>query len=460
MALLLGDDMPPQLVAEIPKKSPNNSAMASSIKGAHCRPSEGIMQPAYPGNRQPARRYANVAAHRTAYWLGAEPVAPLLFDGDPAAANGRYDQAQDYYRANALLPRYADGPGYPPPYDFQPQGPAAPYPNFPFVPLYAPAQLGNNQQAQPGPLAGFAPNNYTQQVPAANVGDAVNMANIGPPRPRPQPIGDQIMDRIQAGQALVVYSIDMFFQVLHANGPRRERLTIKSDTDPEWVRKQVCEKMRLDPLTADLGFKTSRDKARDAPWAFNSKEQVLEAIACICQAKSRARTRENDLFIKTWYVFRTLIVLTAALTPSQAQPNPGYPTPGGSVKRGKAQSTALRVGGIATTTSKMLELEDKLRCQNKTCNTPGKAGVDKFCCIDRDGTHVWVCPEVRSFWASCMAADPENVTVNHPPATLKFDHVRSKKRRLTLLPLSQTSRSYQRQLRQAPPRFGREHRSH
>ncbi|KZV93990.1 hypothetical protein EXIGLDRAFT_835305 [Exidia glandulosa HHB12029] len=365
----------------------------------------------YPGDQQPAQPYGNVATHRAAWWLGMENVQPPLFAGDPRVNPAYHDAAEAYYRTNRALPPLPPPPVAPPRVPAPPHGDWDPPAQYHPAPAqgWPPHGAGHYQQpvprppAQPRPRApGPVPN---QHPPAAGEARMVR-------RPRPVPIGDILLDNAIAGVPAVIWKVDVHVPVVRKNVELRERLALPSNMSPTDFRAEVCRKMGLDYDAANLGFKTSKDRVKDAPRPFNTEADVREAISCIAMARSRTRTATVDLHIID------LDKTSAAAAASAAAKQRG----------GRAQSTVHRSGGIATSTTKLNELEEKLLCHGGGCKTPRDDGK-KFCLVDREGKHIPVSLEARIFWASRMAADPENVTVDHPPATLNFDHRRSQTRK-------------------------------
>lgn len=282
------------------------------------------MHPQYPGNQQPALPYANVAAHRAAWWLGAEPVQPELINGDPRLDAAYRAAANDYYQANARgyqAPiggaRFDFGPHPAQPFAFPgpadqhfvhvPRGPVGPHAGHPGIDfgqvrriLSIANETHRGRQRAPVP-------NFDHDVPARPATPRMV------PRARPVPLGDVLMDRAIAGQPLgqllpdmcpflpdaspVVWMIDVYFPVLRNNVTLREHLVLPSDRDPVSFREEICRKMQLNAGAANLGFKTSRDKVKDAPRPFDTPQDVTEAINSVSLAKSRARKHPVHLEI-------------------------------------------------------------------------------------------------------------------------------------------------------------------
>ncbi|EJD43102.1 hypothetical protein AURDEDRAFT_126026 [Auricularia subglabra TFB-10046 SS5] len=231
-----------------------------------------------------------------------------------------------------------------------------------------------------------------------------------------RPNGNAVLDALDDIQPDPVYDIlavvpifDPTTGLLVAN-----TITLKSNLAADEFRARICNKMGLDPATANLGFKTTRDKQSDLPRTFNTEDQVKGAILSITRLIPSARTKEVKLLIDN---------LTRRAHEAKAQDGKSN-----SRKRSAASSTADCIGtgpAIAASNRTLERLESHLVCNSSKCKTPGVAGKNKYCFVQPDGTHTFVGPELRFIWADLMDKEPAKYTVYNPPNSGPFDPKRT-----------------------------------
>ncbi|EJD46572.1 hypothetical protein AURDEDRAFT_164396 [Auricularia subglabra TFB-10046 SS5] len=230
--------------------------------------------------------------------------------------------------------------------------------------------------------------------------------------PRRAPVGARIvdeLDRTQANDPVVVHTIDISFPAVDDDGCIfKQVLSVPEDRDPLSIRRDVCRRMGLDPEAARLGFKTSRDKAKELPRGFNSREDIQSAIEHINQLKKSARSKPVEMEI---------IDLKAPSADGHDKKTKK------SSKKRRAQSTVDddSADDIDKHSPQLKLLRASLLCANKSCPTPGEANRNKYCRVLPDGTHEWVMPAEMAHWAWQMVLDPENVNPKCPPPVRVYD---------------------------------------
>lgn len=303
----------------------------------------------------------------------------------PPAARDRYDDRGDVHQGygNAPLPGVRDLLGDIIGYEDPIWGGGRPQP----------VQQRHQQPAQ-------------HPAPRARRDDAIHDAGVGERVARE-------LDRLNVQDPVVIHSIGIYFTRTVDGVAVKHVISVPEDKDPSTIRRDLCELMGLDPASAHLGFKTSRDKAKDPPRAFKTRDDVKSAIELVVQLKKAARSKAVDMEV---------INLKAPSSPPKKA--------GSGKKRSRAQSTVdddEQSDGVGSNTKELKLLRAALLCSSKTCGSPGEANRTKFCRVGPDGVHEPVTPPEMAFWACRMATDPENVDVNNPPAVGVYDAKRSKK---------------------------------